>query len=188
MLFFRPVHCGIPGPAPGSSTRPASLRDCQATDQRSLPDTARSADTAGATVILSSPNASARDVLGPADLTARAVRSVTLVAPAPGSGAALYSVSLRFTAAGAKAFDRIAAMRYAYYAPSGPVPDPRSEEAVDVDGVAVSVPIIEAPSFNGAADISGNFDRARAQRIAHEIRKAAGLAAPGSATTSGSTG
>ena len=101
----------------------------------------------------------------------------------PGSGDPAYSVSIRLTPAGGGAFDRIAAVRYRYYSPTSATPDPRSQEAVDVDGVLIAVPAVESGSYNGDLSITGDFDRAQGQRVVQDIRNAAGVVAPRSATS-----
>ncbi len=79
--------------------------------------------------------------------------SETLVESRSGS----YQVTLTFTAAGARAFDDIAA------ATQG------QQLAIVVDDIVQSAPVIQTARFNGVAQISGSFSRQEAQSLAEAL-------------------
>jgi preprotein translocase subunit SecD len=144
---------------------------CSASNASSLPTTPASKDVAGSTVILPYYDNTLRYVLGPADMSGNVVKNAIVVAPQNGGG---YSVQLTFTGKGGDQFDKVAAERYPYYSSSASAPDPRSQEAIELDGVVESAPTIQAPSFNGTAVISGSteapFTLSQANNLALVLR------------------
>ena len=153
---------------------PANLASaCTAADSRDIPDTPRSGDVASASVIDPNYTGSLRYVLGPADLTAGAIASdAQLRDPATGD----YELELVFTGPGSAAFDRVARLRYPYYQQDPSNPPFTSLEAIEVDGVVVSAPTIQASSFSGTAIIAGSSEKPytleRIQRLAAAINRA----------------
>ncbi len=147
-------------PSQGSSgsgnvpvTSPPSQADCSASNAASLPSTPPSGDTANATVILPYYDNSLRYILGPADMQGNAISSATVILPTTGGG---YEVQVTFTNKGGTEFDNIAAQRYAVYQQNTQNPGYGALEAIELDGVVQSAPVIQASSFNGTAVISGN--------------------------------
>ncbi len=149
-----------------------SQADCSASNAAQLPTTGPDGDTSKATVIVTaSPtsgySSSARFILGPADLTGRGVSSAS-VSQDPNTSQ--YVVNLSFNAAGSAAFDKMAAVRNQFYNKSATSADPRSQEAIELDGVLESAPTIDTSSFNGQAQISGSFTAKQASDLSLELR------------------
>lgn len=203
-VYFRPVECVI-GPyasptttttAPPSSlfgalgasaaestTTTTSSRSAGSTHQANpcrsgyptSPTTPPGQDAPQSTVVLPFYQSDRRYVLGPADLTGAALAKVSLVAPtAAGTG---WSVQLSFTPSGKKAFDQVAALRFAALERDPSNPPVESLEAVDVDGVVVTAPVLDAPSFPAGAVVAGPpsrpFTKVEAELLVEEIRLAA---------------
>ncbi len=197
-LLFRPVICQIASQAPparaspttapattpttaappsgasgappgGPALTPAQAQaDCSNANSASLPSTSSLNDVATSAVILPARDGPGRYILGPADLKGSAVKSASVQAPS--SSSPQYSVQLTFTNSGSTAFDKIAAQRYQYYKANANPPDPRSLEAIELDGVVQSAPQIESPNFNGVASITGSFTSGQANDLAVSLR------------------
>jgi preprotein translocase subunit SecD len=166
-----------PGGQAGTTTAvppsaPPSQADCSASNAAQLPTTSADGDTANATVIVTASPTSGyptntRFILGPADLTGRGVKTAGV---SQDQTTGQYAVNLSFTAAGSSAFDKMASVRNQYYNKSASSPDPRSQEAIELDGVLESAPTIEQASFNGQAQITGSFTPKQASDLALELR------------------
>jgi preprotein translocase subunit SecD len=78
---------------------------------------------------------------------------------APGEG---YAVSVTFTDTGAQAFDALAAESY-------PKSAPENRVAIVLDGVVVSDPAFQAPSFSGDVQITGDFTQSEAEELSTVI-------------------
>jgi preprotein translocase subunit SecD len=190
-LYFRPVECTIRAysgtrraparspanpSAPGASTAQGA---CGLSPERQgayLPphgdrhgDTPEGYDTKDATVVLSYSTAPqhGRYVLGPAEMTGSIVKAAAAVVDGQ---TGQWQVRLAFTAAGSTKFNHYAARHYACYARRPEDPPNCAFEAFDLDGTLESVPAVMAPSFDGAAVISGPtngpFTRQEATTIA----------------------
>ena len=149
-----------------------SQADCSASNAAQLPTTSADGDTAHAAVIVTaSPtsgySSNARFILGPSDLTGRGVSSASVSQDQTSSQ---YVVNLSFNSAGSAAFDKMAAVRNQFYNKSASSADPRSQEAIELDGVLESAPTIEQSSFNGQAQISGSFTAKQASDLALELK------------------
>jgi hypothetical protein len=107
-------------------------------------------------VILPYYDHSARYVLGPADLDQTIVSTNPRPSVVQSDQEKGYEVEVNFSPPGA--FDAIAAKRYAYYQQNSQNPLYQSMEAIEVNGVVMSAPVIQAPSFNGVAIISGSTE------------------------------
>jgi preprotein translocase subunit SecD len=117
-------------------------------------------------VILPYYDNSVRYVLGPADMQGNAVSNATVVLPTTGGG---YQVQVTFTSHGATQFDNIAQQRYAVYQQNTANPGFGALEAIELDGVVQSAPVIQASSFNGTAVISGNTAAPFTARQANDL-------------------
>ena len=143
---------------------------CATANSAALPTTPVAQDSSSHAVILPMYDNSGRWILGPADLKGNVVKNAIVVAP--GASSVSYQVQVTFTKPGGAAFDRIAAERFPYYTKNGAV-NPKSQEAIELDGVVESVPQIQAASFNGTAIISGGttgFTAKQANSLALELR------------------
>ena len=173
-IYFRPTLCSIP-PAGTSATRVESDPILACSDPRSstIASTSPHAQTPTGQVIVSNFDGSARWVLGPADMSAADLSSASVVA-ADQSGAR-YQVLVQFTSQGATAFNAVAAQRYQYYEADTSDPSVESQEAIEVDDVVVSVPVIQASSFNGTAVIeppAPGLNASQAAKVAAAINAA----------------
>jgi preprotein translocase subunit SecD len=158
--------------APVPPTAPPSQADCSASNAAQLPTTSADGDTANATVIVTASPTSGypgttRFILGPADLTGRGVKTASV---SQDQTTGQYAVNLSFTGPGSAAFDKMAAVRNQFYNKSANTPDPRSQEAIELDGVLESAPTIEQSTFNGQAQITGSFTPKQASDLALELR------------------
>jgi preprotein translocase subunit SecD len=185
-LLFRPVYCAVPNYSASAAktatkvpitssvalTAAQAQSACTYADGAALPSTPVANDSAANAVILPMYDGSERWILGPADLKGNVVKNAIVVAPG-GNGNLQYQVQVTFTKAGSSAFDKIAAQRFPYYSASSSTPNPKSQEAIELDGQVESVPQIEAAAFHGTAVISGGttgFTQAQANRLALELR------------------
>ena len=134
---------------PGDLSKTTSLDDNDATKTVVLPDSERS------------PTAS-RYILGPAELKGDVVKDASVEAPTGTQG---WSVNIEFNAKGSKQWDDMARK---YYCPSGGSNCTRV--AVELDGVVLSAPTINAQEFNGRAQISGAFTGSKARDLATALR------------------
>ena len=191
-LSFRPVYCVAPNyvaphslsavtTAASASTSvggtttlaPAgdvSKADCASSNLASIPSTPVAADGPGATILIPQYDHAVRYVLGPADIQGEAVSAATAVAAAGGDG---FQVQITLTSSGAAEFDKMASQRYPYYAANTSNPPVESQEAVELNAVVLSAPVIQAEQFNGTVIISGSasapFTQAQAEGFAKEI-------------------
>ena len=148
-----------------------SQSDCSNTNLASVPSTALLQDTADATVLLPYYDHTVRYILGPADMKGDVVHDASVIAPTTGGG---FEVQVEFTSSGAAQFDKIASERYPYYSANTSNPPVQSQEAIELDGVVVSAPVIQAENFNGTAVISGSssapFSQSMAEDLANELK------------------
>ena len=152
--------------SPSDSATGYTVDDVPAdTTLANVPSTPASKDTPHATVLLpglagAGATPGTRFLLGPAQMTSSAVADARASrAQYPGGR---WVVDFRMTSQGAALWDR------ATHA------DFHRLLAVDVDGIVVSAPIIEPTqssfsSFGGRGEISQNFTRAEAQKIARAL-------------------
>ncbi|HSS10731.1 MAG TPA: protein translocase subunit SecD, partial [Acidimicrobiales bacterium] len=167
-------------PTPTTSPQPSSTTSPQASPPLSaqycsLATTAQGAqipttplpDDPNATVLL--PNADKngnadlsgpRYLLGPTQLTGRVVSTASAQPPDIGNGGtnANWFVSVTFTGSGGPQFDKLAAANY------------QKQVAIVLDGVVVSAPTIQQQTFNGRAQITGNFTQHSAGNLALQLR------------------
>jgi preprotein translocase subunit SecD len=101
-----------------------------------------------------------RYLLGPAQLTGRVVATASAQPPDIGSGGsnANWFVSVTFTGSGGPQFDRMAAANL------------QKQVAIVLDGVVESAPTIQTSTFNGRAQITGNFTQHSAGNLALQLR------------------
>ena len=154
-----------------SSVGRVSQSDCSSTNLSSIPSTPVTADDPDATVLVPQYDHSVRYILGPADMKGNVVHDATVIAPTAGGG---FQVQVTFTSSGAAQFDKIAAERYPYYENNQSNPPVESQEAIELDAVVVSAPVIQAQEFNGTAVISGSsaapFTQSQADDLANELK------------------
>jgi preprotein translocase subunit SecD len=145
--------------------------DCSDTNLASIPSTPVTADTADATVLLPQYDHTVRYILGPADMKGDVVHDATVIAPTAGGG---FQVQVTFTNSGATQFDKIAAERYPYYQANQSNPPVQAQEAMELDGVVISAPVIQASAFHGTAVISGSnsapFTESQASSLANVLK------------------
>ncbi|MCU4184849.1 protein translocase subunit SecD [Acidiferrimicrobium sp. IK] len=139
---------------------------CSASNGSQIPSTTPAGDLEKSYVLVPASSGSGlgtnRFLLGPADLTGRAVKNAYVSVSSTGA----YTVELQFTGEGSKQFDAMAAIRNKYYSASSQTVDPRSQEAIDLDGQVESAPTIQSAQFNGQASISGSFTSSQASALA----------------------
>jgi preprotein translocase subunit SecD len=155
---------------PASASR-VTQADCSSTNLASIPSTPVTADVADATVLLPQYDHTVRYILGPADMKGDVVHDATVIAPTAGGG---FQVQVTFTNSGATQFDKIAAERYPYYQANQSNPPVEAQEAMELDGVVISAPVIQAPAFHGTAVISGSssapFTESQASSLANVLK------------------
>ena len=164
-LRFRPVLQTLPPQvttattAPTSTTAPGSPpTSAPPVDPSALPTTSRDDNKADATVVLpelEGDSVKARYLLGPAELTGKAVR--TARATFPQSGGA-WQVDFELTSSGSKGFDELAAKNV------------QKQVAIELDGVVKSAPTIQTTSFGGQGQITGDFSEREAKDLALVLR------------------
>lgn len=103
-----------------------------------------------------------RYILGPAELKGDVVSDANA---APPQGIGSWMVDIDFNSKGSKQWDDMARK---YYCPSGGSNCTRV--AVELDGVVLSAPTINAQEFNGRAQISGSFTSTSARALATSLR------------------
>ncbi len=165
-LRFRPVLCSAPpySKAPASLHIPASALTptCPTSSTNSnllayVPTSSSSQDVASATVILPqivNNVVQTRYVLGPTVLDGSSIK--TAYAGLSSSGSWLVNFSL--TKTGSPKFDAIATKYYKQYL------------AIALDGNVISAPQINATSFGGQGQISGQFTQSQAESLALVLR------------------
>ncbi len=102
-----------------------------------------------------------RYLLGPSQLSGKAVASATAQPPDIGNGGsnANWFVSITFTGSGGSGFDKLAAANY------------QKQVAIVLDGVVESTPVIQQQSYGGRAEINGNnFTQGSAKNLALQLR------------------
>jgi preprotein translocase subunit SecD len=103
-----------------------------------------------------------RYILGPAELKGDVVSDANA---APPQGVGSWQVDIEFNKKGSKQWDDMARK---YYCPNGGSNCTRV--AVELDGVVLSAPTINAQEFNGRAQISGSFTSTSARELATALR------------------
>jgi preprotein translocase subunit SecD len=102
-----------------------------------------------------------RYLLGPTQLSGKAVASASAQPPDIGNGGSNpnWFVSITFTGSGGSGFDKLAAANY------------QKQVAIVLDGVVESAPVIQQQSFGGRAQINGsNFSQGSAKNLALQLR------------------
>lgn len=190
-LYFRPVYCTIPGYSPPATAKlsgakaaaakaaaakaaatPVSSKLCTASNASAVPSTTPDKDVASNSVVLpSSPNmgssvAGERWVLGPANFTGQVVASASAGLP---QGSSNYAVNVTLTSSGLAKFNKVAAVRHAFYNPSATSQSFQSLEAIELDGVVESAPTIQSAVFSGPVQITGQFTATQANHLALEL-------------------
>ncbi len=169
-LFFRPVLCTAPpytAPPPGQPAPPAGPPSCSpsvAAGQvdstlANVPSTPKGNDNPQATVLLpqkdTSGNVTTRYVLGPAVLNGSVIKTAQAAIPQNGGG---WQINFTLTSAGSPKFDAMAQQNY------------QKQVAFELDGTVESAPTINAQSFNGQGQITGQFTQGQAQNVALILR------------------
>jgi preprotein translocase subunit SecD len=168
-----PATTTTTAPAATTPGQTVTASDCSNSNAAALPSTPPSQDDPTKYVILPvDPKAypqspTVRYVLGPADMTGRAVSNASAQVD---TTTGQYSVSLTLTGKGAVQFDNIAASRYACYKQNTTNPPYCSQEAFELDGVVESAPDFQAASFNGNVSITGSFTSSQASALANELK------------------
>lgn len=175
-LRFRPVVTVLPpfNPAAPTTTVPATPDESVApdastttttqplTDGSDIPTTSRDDDLADAVVVLpgraTGEGKPERYQLGPTELTGKAVKGATAV-----FNNGQWTVDVDFTGEGSSQWDELGAKYF------------QQQVAIVLDGVVQSAPSIQAgntvfESFEGSAQISGDFDEREAKDLALVLR------------------
>ena len=177
-VYFRPVYCLLPPaglqPSRAGRARSASAAAADSADPAttSVANTPRSTESVSEPVILPGFIGSARYVLGPVDLDGRSISTAHVVSGSPAQG---YGVEVVFTAAGAGQFNLVASQRFPFYQQNTANPPVASLEAVEVDGVVIAAPSIQANGSDGTAIFRGPalapFSKQQADQIVQAIRR-----------------
>jgi preprotein translocase subunit SecD len=165
-LFFRPVLCTAPpytAPPPGTPPPPAGPPNCSPgvsagqpdTSLASVPSTPKGSDTSQANVLLPEKDTTTRYVLGPAILNGSIIKNATAAVPQNGGA---WQVNFTLTSSGSPKFDQLAQQYY------------QKQVAIELDGVVQSAPTINAQSFGGQGQITGNFTQGSANNLALVLR------------------
>jgi preprotein translocase subunit SecD len=165
-LFFRPVLCTAPPytpPAPGQPPPPAGPPSCSSSaaagqvdpSLASVPSTPKGNDTAQGNVLLPQKDSTTRYVLGPAILNGSIIKSASAAVPQSGGG---WQVNFTLTSSGSPKFDQLAQQYY------------QKQVAIELDGTVQSAPTINAQSFGGNGQITGNFNEGSAKNLALILR------------------
>jgi preprotein translocase subunit SecD len=109
----------------------------------------------------------ARYALGPALATGTIVKTAKAVPP---QLAGNWSVTVTFTGSGSKKFDEIASLCYSGAPQCPAATGGRGRLAIVLDGIVKSSPAINAQTFNGTAEITGNFSEREAKDLALVLR------------------
>jgi preprotein translocase subunit SecD len=172
-LYFRPVLCGAPlysppphgGPEPQGGPPPPCSPQVQPGEPTptdlalaSVPSTPPRPDNPLATVLLPQRDKSGTEVaryeLGPSVLDSSVIRSATAAVPQNGGS---WQVNFTLTSAGSSKLDDLARQYY------------QRQVAIELDGEVLSAPTINAQSFGGQGQITGDFTEARAKLLAAQI-------------------
>jgi preprotein translocase subunit SecD len=163
-LFFRPVLCAAPPytpPKPGQPAPPAGPPSCSPgatagqvdSTLANVPSTPKGSDTSQTNVLLPQKDSAERLVLAPAPLNGSIIKNATAALPGQGQGGA-WQVNFNLTSAGSPKFDQLAQQNY------------QKQVAIELDGQVISAPTIQAQSFGGHGQITGNFTQASAKNLA----------------------
>jgi hypothetical protein len=147
-LFVRSVLCTMPPSDRHVQITVAPESACRNSNPALIASTPT--DAASAAVIVPFFMGGRRYALGPAELTARDVKSADIIETANLG----YEVEVRLTAAGLQKFNRVAALRYPYYLENRANPPARSQEAIEVGDTVFGAFPIEAHSYRGAVVIT----------------------------------
>lgn len=157
----------VPGAAGGSSLSAADCALATTNVGSSIPTSTAAEDVPTATVLLPAADKSGnsadpngpRYLLGPSQLTGRAVATATAQPPDLSIGESTWFVQVKFTSSGGPQFDKLAQNNYQMFV------------AIVLDGVVESAPQIQQQSYNGQAVINGaNFTEGTAKNLALELR------------------
>jgi hypothetical protein len=177
-VYFRPVLCQIP-PADAHTERaspPPSMSaadiDCSQPNASSLASTVANTETVVTPVIVRDLTGSSRYILGPADLDTKAISDALVIPEDPPHS---YGVKIVFTGTGAGQFNLVASHRFPFYEQNTANPPVASLEAVEVNGIVIAVPSIQASRYNGTAIFSGPssapYSKQQATQIVQAIRR-----------------
>jgi preprotein translocase subunit SecD len=184
-----PSSSSTTAPASTSTTTPAATKSTDAfayldafcgsgelpagvpTTAEATPSTNPNNDLATNTVIVPQSSTSGysggtRWILGPADLSGEIVKTASSALDTTNGE---YVVNVTLTSSGLKKFNAIAKIRNQYVTSSSTT-DPKSEEAIELDGVLESAPTINDATFTGPIQISGSFTAKQASALATELR------------------
>jgi preprotein translocase subunit SecD len=127
----------------------------------SVPSTPPGQDDSKAIVLLPQKDSSGKVVqryeLGPAVLDSSVVQSANAAVPQNGGA---WQVNFTLTPSGSAKFDQLAQQYY------------RRQVAIEFGGEVLSAPTINAQSFGGQGQITGDFTEARAKSLAKQIVQA----------------
>ncbi|HET7488211.1 MAG TPA: protein translocase subunit SecD [Acidimicrobiales bacterium] len=162
-LRFRPVLQALPAedktPATTTTTPGSSTSTPPTTAPASIPTTSRDDDKADQTVVLplkkAKDSSGARYMLGPTELTGKAVKSAR---PSFDQSTNGWVVDFTLTGDGSKGFDAMAAKNL------------QKQVAIVLDSVVQSAPTIQQAQFNGRGQISGSFTEREAKDLALVLR------------------
>jgi preprotein translocase subunit SecD len=102
--------------------------------------------------------ATARYLVGPTQGTGRIISTASAQPPDLTNGEPNWFVLVNFTGSGSGEFDKMAQANY------------QKQLAMVLDSVVVSAPTIQQQSYNGSAQITGNFTQKQAQDLALQLR------------------
>jgi preprotein translocase subunit SecD len=150
-------------PPPGTPPPPAGPPQCSSsasagqpdTTLASVPNTPKGSDNAQSNVLLPEKGSTVRYVLGPAILNGSIIKNATAAVPQNGGG---WQVNFTLTSSGSPKFDQLAQQYY------------QKQVAIELDGVVQSAPTINAQSFGGQGQITGNFTQGSADNLALVLR------------------
>jgi preprotein translocase subunit SecD len=100
----------------------------------------------------------ARYLVGPTQGTGRIISTASAQPPDLTNGEPNWFVLVNFTGSGSSEFDKMAQANY------------QKQLAMVLDSVVVSAPTIQQQSYNGSAQITGNFTQKQAQDLALQLR------------------
>ncbi len=167
-LYFRPVLClappyqapkGKPQPALTGPPPPCNSQVAPGGEDptlASVPSTSQTADSPSSSVLLPQKGSNGtgpvqvRYAMGPSPLNGSAIKSANAVL----SNSGAWQVNFTLTGAGSPKFDALASANY------------QKQVAIVLDGVVRSAPTINARSFGGQGQITGNFSQSDAQDLA----------------------
>lgn len=163
-----PTATAVPITQPTTATQ--GQNDCSAANVASFPSTPSNQVVADRPVIVPAAATSGftnRFILGPADLTGRAVKTAFTALP---QGSNTFAVELTFTSEGTKQFNTMAGQRFQFYDATATTPSVQNLEAIELDGVLESAPQIQSATFPGNAQITGNFTQDQANNLSDQLK------------------